>query len=149
MITFSILLKSSAKKRRDFESTRTNVADTVINVPVTDSVLNVTTTPVTITITNVGNVYDICPTGLQNLPNDFALSLSPNPATTHITLQYHLTQSATLQIHDITGRRVQQTTLTKTNTTATIDVRALPKGMYFYSVHGANGGVRAGKFVKE
>jgi len=129
--------------------TVSNVNDTIISVPVFDSVLSVTTSPVTITFNNVGNVYDLCPTGIQNLQDITEFTLYPNPATTRITLQYNNTANAALQILDITGRRVKQMALSKVSTTTTIDVSDLPAGMYFYSLRTALNKSKTGKFVKE
>jgi len=126
-----------------------NVNDTIISVPVFDSVLSVTTSPVTITFNNVGNVYDLCPTGIQNLQDITEFTLYPNPATTRITLQYNNTANAALQILDITGRRIKQMAVSKASTTTTIDVSDLPAGMYFYSLSTASEKSKTGKFVKE
>lgn len=114
--------------------TVTNVNDTVFSVPVIDSILSVTTTPVTITTTNVGIVYDICPTGLLNLQNDFVITLFPNPVKSilSIKLASNISGNANFLLHDIFGREVlvQKINLVNGVNTFTFDVSKLAAGIY-------------------
>jgi hypothetical protein len=128
--------------------TVTNVNDTVINMPVIDSVLNITTTPVTITFNNVGIVYDFCPTGLQNIKNDFEATIFPNPTSAYITIQYNFLQNAFFKITDVSGRNVKQELLLKNLNETTVDLTNLKKGIYFYTVQCIDGNSKSGKFVK-
>jgi hypothetical protein len=129
--------------------TVTDVLDTVISVPVIDSVLNITTSPVTITFTNVGNVYDFCPTGLQEHENTTMPILSPNPATNYITLscQQPMFTTCKIQVYDIMGKQVfNQTTFIQKQ--FSIPVSSLPKGVYVVQVF-HEGKKEYSKFIKQ
>ena len=80
--------------------------------------------------------YDTCtynsPLSVNEVENNFRLNLSPNPATTQITLQSenNFPSSATFQLFDVGGQLVlQQALIDKTNL---ISLAVLSKGMYLY-----------------
>ena len=130
--------------------TVTNVADTVISIPVTDSVLNVTTTPVTITTTNMGNVYDICPTGLQSVADEIELSVFPNPAQDKLTVRYTLgsTKNAAMVIRDVLGQEIMRRQLRANSNEHTFTIKKLPAGVYFIQIL-TDSEKQSGKFVKQ
>ncbi|MCW5908811.1 MAG: T9SS type A sorting domain-containing protein [Chitinophagales bacterium] len=66
-------------------------------------------------------------------PHSGNISISPNPATTHLTITLpELTQPAALTITNISGSIVQTEQLNAANTT--IPINHLPAGLYFVTV---------------
>jgi len=97
--------------------------------------------------------YDTCnynsPLSVEETESIFRLTLSPNPATTQITLQSEnrFPSSTNFQLFDITGQLVLQKALTdKTNL---IPVAALSKGMYLYRIISPGHSSASGKLAIE
>ena len=85
----------------------------------------------------------------QNIPaiNDTKLfSLSPNPATTNITITSGAEKQSIISIYNMQGEIIQQQT-TNTQTT-NIDISSLSHGMYFVKVQ-TEKGVEVKKIIKE
>ena len=75
------------------------------------------------------------------------LILTPNPATTSMSIKYTGPTARTLQIHDILGRTVLQVAYTRN---APLDVSPLAPGTYTLRLYDARGGpVGVGRFVRE
>lgn len=60
------------------------------------------------------------------------MEIWPNPASEKWTVQASQEIKA-IEIYDATGRKIQAA-ITKERSTAAIDIRALPQGMYFLRV---------------
>ncbi|QHJ08482.1 T9SS type A sorting domain-containing protein [Hymenobacter busanensis] len=61
------------------------------------------------------------------------LALFPNPASAAVTVAYSLpaaTRTAALELHDLAGRLVRRLPLLAARSTAALEVRALPPGLY-------------------
>lgn len=96
-----------------------------------------------------------CPspgTGIEETFNASSLSVSPNPATTRLNVNVEVLAktSATLSITNIVGQVIssQTVTLQAGDQTQSLDVAALPAGMYVLSVS-TNKGTLQHKFVKQ
>ncbi|MES2620547.1 MAG: T9SS type A sorting domain-containing protein [Bacteroidota bacterium] len=78
-----------------------------------------------------------------------AIRISPNPATTSVTLQLEQTPSSstTFQLFDVTGRMILQKSLTET--TNRVELSGVSKGMYLYNVVSDKERLGAGKVVVE
>ncbi|MES2620544.1 MAG: T9SS type A sorting domain-containing protein [Bacteroidota bacterium] len=76
-------------------------------------------------------------------------ALSPNPATTSVTLQLEQTPSSstTFQLFDITGRMILQKPLTET--TNRVELSGVSKGMYLYNVVSDKERLGTGKLIVE
>ncbi|MBN8566009.1 MAG: T9SS type A sorting domain-containing protein [Flavobacteriales bacterium] len=79
-----------------------------------------------------------------------AITLYPNPASTHFTVNVHENLSldnAQLNLYNSLGKRVQQVTLNTTSTTVAID--QLPGGLYVYQLMNGDKMVKTGKVIKK
>jgi len=86
-------------------------------------------------------------TGIANQVNTGNnITVSPNPASDHITVIQSIHSSATIAIYDITGREVSEQKLDKGSNT--IDVKGLTNGIYIYTVIAENNNsVKTGKLI--
>jgi len=75
------------------------------------------------------------------------LSIFPNPATTTVNLNLHGAVLTQATLHDMQGRKVLDAKLLHSE--PTLDVSALPKGMYIIIAIGGNGNVYTKKLVVE
>ncbi len=89
-----------------------------------------------------------CATAIDE-PEVFSVSVAPNPASDVITIRANVPLSADLravELCDATGRLVRRTTLRASG--GDVDVRELPKGLYFLRI-GAGDGAIVKKVVKD
>ncbi|MES2620546.1 MAG: T9SS type A sorting domain-containing protein [Bacteroidota bacterium] len=89
-------------------------------------------------------------TTIEEIRNpQFAIRISPNPATTSVTLQLEQTPSSstTFQLFDVTGRMILQKSLTET--TNRVELSGVSKGMYLYNVQSDKERLGAGKLIVE
>ncbi len=135
-----------------------NVSDSVIQVVDTSITINLSVdTMFSITATTLINaaslpllIFDNCQNAVgvnYGFVSDYIL-LSPNPATTHLTLQ--LTNSSAHSgnyfITDLCGKQLKSGVLHSNS--AEVDVSSLAAGLYFVEIQTGEGRV-TGKFVKE
>lgn len=73
------------------------------------------------------------------------LTVGPNPATDFILVKNPGAEKITLKLYDVTGRKLIEEQLE--NSSATIEVSALPAGLYMYSVSGPEKMLKTGKIV--
>ncbi|MFN0014377.1 MAG: sulfatase-like hydrolase/transferase [Saprospiraceae bacterium] len=94
----------------------------------------------------VGTTACLSSVGTADLDSEQALILAPNPATTTLTVGLaEVTEAVSTEIFDLSGRQV----LTVEQAGAeTLDVSALPPGLYFLKTRTVNGQVFVGRFVK-
>jgi hypothetical protein len=73
----------------------------------------------------------------------------PNPATSQLTLRWDvsISQSAVIQILDLTGKIIATKQLSANETETQIDVSAMVSGIYLYKVQFDNRGIAVGKFM--
>ena len=87
----------------------------------------------------------------QQQVNASYFKVYPNPSSSHLNIEYfNAPQGKTnIKIMDVSGRLIQQhqTNIDQTNWEYRLDVSALPKGFYIYSVE-TQQGLKAGKFQK-
>lgn len=92
------------------------------------------------------------PTGIEETFNTASLSLSPNPATTTLRVNMEVLDkaNATLSITNIVGQVISKKTVTLQagQQTESLDIAALPAGMYVLSVATEKGSIQQ-KFVKK
>jgi photosystem II stability/assembly factor-like uncharacterized protein len=84
---------------------------------------------------------------LENTAN--AITLYPNPASTHFTVNVHenlLAENTQLYLYNQLGQRVQQAALNATQTNIAID--QLPSGIYYYQISNGDKIVKTGKVIK-
>ena len=76
-------------------------------------------------------VYSGCPTVVGVDENDptAPLQLFPNPASDILTIRSDYRQGTLIRVHDLTGRSVVCTT-TSADLSSTLDISALPSGVY-------------------
>ena len=64
-----------------------------------------------------------------------SFSMYPNPAATQVTLAYTMElEGATLEIYDLTGRRIAKKALSLTNKEVTLAIDSYPAGIYMLVV---------------
>jgi hypothetical protein len=73
------------------------------------------------------------------------LKVYPNPAKDVLNIESNITEAASIEIYDMTGRKIQTRLLDEDNTA--VNVASLPKGMYMVKVKGS-GKMVTGKFIK-
>jgi len=88
-------------------------------------------------------------TGLPEDNISFNLNICPNPSNNIITANFYFKGSFTLSVIDILGKKVIENITGNSNgsTTQTIDIRSLPKGMYFMELSSENSKTYR-KFIK-
>jgi len=77
-----------------------------------------------------------------------SFSLSPNPSSHHLQLQFKAKDFSQYQILDIQGRSLQQGAIGKNESNQQINVNDLKSGVYFIQLHGKNG-TAVKKFLKQ
>ena len=81
--------------------------------------------------------------GITPAANDIALGAAyPNPATHSITLPYRASADAELKVYNVAGHVVAQQRVAAANGSVTLNVDALPAGVYIYRI-----GTAHGKFI--
>ena len=84
-------------------------------------------------------------TGISEISNPTTITLSPNPATTTVTISISsFTANQQLIITDLLGREIERTTIT--NNQSIINVAQWNNGVYFYQLIDDKE-TKAGKFV--
>jgi hypothetical protein len=82
--------------------------------------------------------YNLSTTGIKTVAANYYVSnISPNPASTNISLNYDLkntTQPASVKIYNMLGTLVKTVSLDAYNNSTKIDIASLEEGIYFYSV---------------
>jgi len=109
--------------------------------------LDFTTTPV-LTITNPAGdlaVYSDANLAAKSF-NSGKFTISPNPATDQIAIDFgnKFASNATIEIFDISGKRIRTESLSTSNT---INIQHLAKGIYFLKLQNDDAG-SAQKFIK-
>ena len=103
----------------------------------------------TITIMHHGGIVTpICYNGINEIRNNYYISLYPNPTSGTITLSYNSQTpilNSQLKIYDVLGQEVYTQAITNPNQT-TINVTQLSNGVYFYQLTN-NTETYRGKFV--
>ncbi len=79
------------------------------------------------------------PSGIKNISSDKGLTVYPNPVSSQVTINNTVTSKATFVLYDITGRKVMTTNIGSSFNT--VDVSALPAGMYIYTIIDENNSV--------
>ena len=70
----------------------------------------------------------------QNVLNNITLGIYPNPASNLATIDFKNTDAKSLEIYNEMGSKVYSTDITDKNTLYTIDIAALPTGIYYVKV---------------
>jgi hypothetical protein len=126
---------------------------TLVGTPATQVLSPATIDSATATIVNTpisivgsgGTVTSICITvGINEISSENSLNIFPNPATNNITIE--TPQKANIMIINLQGQIIN-TLQTKEDKT-TVDVSALPGGVYIIKLNTADGSV-VRKFVKD
>jgi uncharacterized delta-60 repeat protein len=96
------------------------------------------------------NVVNTQPAGVDDLPAGASLNIYPNPTFDRILIQSENFEPEWITLFDINGNIlfVRQYADTKDSFTNSVDVSALPAGMYLVEVKGSNG-IAIRKVVKE
>ena len=81
----------------------------------------------------------------ENTSGDF--NLYPNPNNGEMILTYHLEESGTMAIYDLTGKRITQYALSSKNNKLNINEHSLQAGVYFYTIAVNNKIVKQDKLV--
>jgi hypothetical protein len=81
---------------------------------------------------------------VENITNDKAFSIYPNPTSTSITIE--TPYSVSLSIHNLNGRQLLHQEINKSITT--IDVSTFSGGVYLVKMTGDKG-LQVGKFIKQ
>lgn len=83
---------------------------------------------------------------VDNLNAETFISISPNPSTTEVTINFGKATRCTVQLHNTLGEMLQQT---QTNSaTLTLNMSNKPKGIYFVTVTDEAGNKTVKKIVK-
>ncbi len=89
-------------------------------------------------------------TGINNINDNNFISVYPNPATTHLTIQTNNNLPYSVILYDIASRKIMEKEFVNT---VTLNTETLSKGIYIYEVSdspdGSGGVVKTGKVVKE
>ena len=94
----------------------------------------------------LGAATPICwPLGVEEVPEQTALSVYPNPANGSFTIAYQ--QSSQFILTDVMGKRCMTIALPSDKNKIEVDAKQLPSGVYFW--HQERGGVmvNSGKLV--
>ncbi|MBX9450219.1 MAG: immune inhibitor A [Taibaiella sp.] len=94
--------------------------------------------------------YDTTLSVLNSNDEDIVATCYPNPARDEVHIQYqlrHLDPHAAFWLTDMTGRRWSEMRLDPASQQQTIDVSALPSGIYFYQIRTTDGRSAVGKLV--
>jgi len=77
-----------------------------------------------------------CDTGtsINEYENTYNFNLYPNPNNGEMILTYHLKESGTMAIYDLTGKRITQYILSSKNNKLNINEHSLRAGVYFYTI---------------
>ncbi len=96
----------------------------------------------------VGAIHQTGNAAVSTVANHIPITTYPNPASDelHIGIQGAIAEGLSVAIVTISGKELQQLSLTAANTT--IPVSAYPPGMYFLQFHDANGTKWVEKFTK-
>ena len=93
------------------------------------------------TVEDIIGIYE----GIAATPAASTLSIFPNPATTSLTIQSSIQPVTDISIANLLGQEVGSKHIAGGSLQASVDISALPAGVYFVKVNG--GAVK--KFVKE
>lgn len=85
-------------------------------------------------------------TGIREIGANASLNLYPNPGTGLYTLTFSQGGDRNIRVSDLSGKVVSNVTTSEMN--VEIDIRQLPKGLYFVEVQSVNG-TQAIKVIKE
>jgi hypothetical protein len=100
-------------------------------------------------MTNQANVTQGCPVPVSVSDvkgSDVPVTLHPNPATDELTITSPANKYQSISISNMLGKRIM--TLKMSKPTTTIDVSALPAGMYIVTLNGGSGS-EVKRFVKQ
>ena len=83
------------------------------------------------------SLYEDTTLGVQAIPVENQVSLSPNPADDKITITTLTNTPSEYEINDLLGKKVHAGTMEKLN--EGIDTRSIPNGVYLIHFNYANG----------
>lgn len=130
----------------------TNINTTTVSYPVTvNSVTLTITTPSTITGSSNVTITLLCPilTGIFSSIELYAgFNLFPTPATEQLIIDNGELKIERVEIYDVVGEKIIHYPLSIFNSQLTIDVSALPSGIYFITVTDDAGNRVVRKVVK-
>jgi hypothetical protein len=126
-----------------------------------DAFVSSGTAKVMYTIFNTSNVSDsisviinynlTAAAGIESVANNYYVSnISPNPASTNISLNYDLKNSmqpASVKIYNMLGTLVKTVALDAYANNTKIDITALEDGLYFYSVVVGGNAVKTSRLI--
>ena len=87
-------------------------------------------------------------TSTKKIDNNKNLTISPNPASKTLNIQFESNEESNYHVLDLQGRIVQIGSLKNTNLTHQIDVSNYKKGVYILSVQNSKGSVNGNFVVK-
>lgn len=119
-----------------------SVIDSAVSFPISTGGWNSPVLQFTDSALNV-MVTNICfATTIKGVPQENKFSIFPNPATTQIKISSSLLeQKSTIELFDITGRRVLQHKTSSANQEITINVSAFQRGIYMVRISNEKGNV--------
>jgi hypothetical protein len=92
-------------------------------------------------------VYDYdFPTSIDKLPTSNQLTLYPNPASNHLTLQFDVVATRSVEIYNLLGEKLYSSKVNTTN--LNIDIQPLKTGVYFIKTTDENNNTSTNKFIK-
>lgn len=83
---------------------------------------------------------------INEVSNEFYLSIYPNPFFDHITFELAKNEQASISLYNFLGQLVLEQTFTNITT---INTEQLLDGIYFYELRNVTGEVRIGKVIKQ
>jgi hypothetical protein len=90
--------------------------------------------------------YPLLTSGVAHYEFDNTIEIFPNPATDFVELKRNNNSEITINIYDLTGRRILIKTLN--NKSEKIDISLLTAGTYIYKLFGSDEKVIRGKIIK-
>lgn len=92
-------------------------------------------------ITETVTTYTAASTGIAETENNIRMNVFPNPATDLIAIQLSglVKENYEVELHDITGRLVDSTTLLQGSTIVYFDTKTVYAGEYFITLTGKSG----------
>jgi hypothetical protein len=87
-------------------------------------------------------------TSINEMTNNDLITISPNPASSEITVSGRQEAVGSIDVYNTLGEKVYTSPITDNRSPITVNIAALPTGMYFAEIGTAKGKVEK-KFVKE
>lgn len=77
--------------------------------------------------------------GIAENSNNIALSVYPNPAVSNVCISYSHVDRGSLVLFSMTGKKVREISLNASEGSVSLDISALPSGIYMYGIENGNG----------